>query len=100
MTFDAEVVRRISIHGQKDWRFWRPALDLCGAELRALFIALLTVCMAWGCAHDVPRISSETASRSAVILVPGYYGTRLLRESDDRLMESPRSQSTEASDST
>jgi len=86
MTLDAGGVRRLFIYGQNDWRFRRPALDLFGVELRALFIALLTVCMAWGCARDVPRVSTETASRSAVILVPGYYGTRLLREGDDRLM--------------
>ena len=53
---------------------------------RVRLVGLLTI-VVLGCAHsDVPKLAIGNAVRSAVILVPGYYGTRLVRESDGKLV--------------
>lgn len=38
------------------------------------------------CADDTPRVPRDVSSRSAVILIPGYYGTRLTSIADHELM--------------
>ena len=53
---------------------------------RAVFVGLLTVAVL-GCGpHDIPKPRATEVVRSAVILVPGYYGTRLLRPSDGKVV--------------
>ncbi|WP_145976143.1 esterase/lipase family protein [Nitrospira moscoviensis] len=49
-------------------------------------LLLLVVLAADGCARDIPQVEPETATRSAVILIPGYYGTRLIRIADGKLL--------------
>jgi pimeloyl-ACP methyl ester carboxylesterase len=54
---------------------------------RAGLVWLLTISFL-GCAQydDVPKLSTNHSIRSAIILVPGYYGTRLVRASDEKLI--------------
>jgi pimeloyl-ACP methyl ester carboxylesterase len=53
---------------------------------RVRLVGLLTI-VVLGCAHsDVPKPAIGNAVQSAVILVPGYYGTRLVRELDGKLV--------------
>ena len=50
------------------------------------FVWLLTVALL-GCGqHDIPTLPVADVVQSAVILVPGYYGTRLVRESDGKVV--------------
>jgi pimeloyl-ACP methyl ester carboxylesterase len=54
--------------------------------LRRCVIALLTLVLL-GCAGEkVQRAAPDHTIRSAIILVPGYYGTRLVRVSDGTLI--------------
>lgn len=53
---------------------------------RTSLVWILTVALL-GCGqYDVPKQSLAPAVQSAVILVPGYYGTRLVRESDGKVV--------------
>jgi pimeloyl-ACP methyl ester carboxylesterase len=53
---------------------------------RTSLVWILTVALL-GCGqYDVPKQSVAPAVQSAVILVPGYYGTRLVRESDGKVV--------------
>jgi pimeloyl-ACP methyl ester carboxylesterase len=50
--------------------------------LRALVIALVIIVVVGCSPAEVRKAAPEDVKRSAVILVPGYYGTRLVRPSD------------------
>ena len=57
-----------------------------GVRVRVWVVALLAFVL-FGCAErKAERARAEPGIRSAVILVPGYYGTRLVRASDGALI--------------
>ncbi len=56
-------------------------------KLSTLVIILTFICSLSGCySNNATRSSIEVKPKSAIIVVPGYYGTRLVRESDRKLL--------------
>ena len=52
-----------------------------------IFVLLTVLLSLSGCGtQNIPSSNTEVKRESAIILVPGYYGTRLVREYDGRII--------------